>query len=154
MRFKGKHFDAILIPRRTLIMNTLMDLQYKSPDLLCYEDRLKTFELWSPQIQPDKFQLSSAGFYYTGRNDTVECFSCALRLHQWQKNEDPLTEHREHSKNCLFLKIIGQLKSTNPLQTAWSSWSPGFQNGSNRLGGLDTRFQYGGNHLNGLVQLD
>ena len=54
-------------------MNTreLRNLEYKSSDLMFYEDRLKTYELWSSQIQPDMFQLSSAGFYYTGRNDTV-----------------------------------------------------------------------------------
>ena len=60
-------------------MNAFQELEFKFEHLTFYEDRLKTFDLWSPQIQPNKFQLSSAGFYYTGKNDTVECFSCAVR---------------------------------------------------------------------------
>lgn len=107
-------------------MNTreLRNLEYKSSDLMFYEDRLKTYELWSSQIQPDMFQLSSAGFYYTGRNDTVECFSCAVRLQQWKQDDNPLKEHKIHSPNCLFLKIIGQLKNSCSSIDIPSSWSP------------------------------
>lgn len=113
--------------------STLLGLEYMSPNFLFYDDRLKTFDLWSSQIQPDKFQLSSAGFYYTGRNDAVECFSCGIRLHQWKIGDDPLTEHRIHSTNCLFLLIIGQLKCSNSsidigpsssidIGPSWSLW--------------------------------
>jgi hypothetical protein len=83
-------------------MNAFQELEFKFEHLTFYEDRLKTFDLWSPQIQPNKFQLSSAGFYYTGKNDTVECFSCAVRLHQWGKEDDPLEEHKQHSPNVYF----------------------------------------------------
>jgi len=46
-------------------MNTrkLSELQFSSPDLIFYENRLKTFDLWPPQIQQNKFQLSKTGFF-------------------------------------------------------------------------------------------
>lgn len=89
----------------------LLEFEYSSPSMLFFQDRLKTFDMWPPQIEPNKFQLSSAGFYYTGRNDTVECFSCGLRLHQWQKGDESLLEHKTHSPSCLFLNIIGHHKN-------------------------------------------
>ena len=55
-------------------MSELLELKHKSPDFIFYEAILKSFELWSPQFQPSKFQLSSAGFYYTGRNDNDGVF--------------------------------------------------------------------------------
>lgn len=97
--------------------------EFKSSDLKFFNNRLQTFETWSSQIQPNKFQLSSAGFYYTGRGDIVECFSCALRLHDWKKEDDPMIEHRKLSSDCLFLKMIGQSNSNNTSSSIdiWSS---------------------------------
>ena len=43
-----------------------------------YIDRLKTFEHWSPQIQPNKYQLASCGLYYLGQHDRCKCFVVAL----------------------------------------------------------------------------
>jgi hypothetical protein len=121
-------------------MNAFQELEFKFEHLTFYEDRLKTFDLWSPQIQPNKFQLSSAGFYYTGKNDTVECFSCAVRLHQWGKEDDPLEEHKQHSPKCLFLKIIGLLKTNKSIESSWNPWKPSvhsdmLQNGGVHFGG-------------------
>ena len=107
-------------------MNTrkLSELQFSSPDLIFYENRLKTFDLWPPQIQQNKFQLSKTGFFYTGKNDTVECFSCGLMLCPLQKNDEPFIEHKVHSSNCLFLQIIGHVKSENSSWDLWSSIEP------------------------------
>ena len=106
-------------------MRECTSLQFTSPDLTFYENRLKTFDTWPIQIRPNKFQLSSAGFYYTGRSDIVECFSCAIRLHQWKKEDDPLKEHKSLSPQCLFLKMIGHINSEDKpgVDSPWS-WNP------------------------------
>lgn len=111
-------------------MTEYMELEFKSPDMKFYINRLKTFETWSNQIQPNKFQLSSAGFYYTGRSDIVECFSCSLRLHQWKTEDCPIKEHKAISSQCLFLNMIGQSNSDNhqPSSSLWS-WNPWLSTG-------------------------
>ena len=106
-------------------------LDFSSPDFKFYMERLKTYDSWSSQIKPDKFQLTLTGFFYSGRSDIVECFSCGLRLHKWEKEDDPLIEHRELSPNCLFMKMIGQtntetnqnVDSHSKYNRSWSSWS-------------------------------
>ena len=91
---------------------TSVRLEFNSLDMKLYVNRLKTFDLWSSQIQPNKFDLCSAGFYYIGRSDIVECFSCGLRLYQWKKWDNPLTEHNKFSTNCLFINMI----TNSPMQ--------------------------------------
>lgn len=118
---------------------TLLGLEFQSPDLVFYKNRVKTFDSWSTQIHPNKFRLSSAGFFYTGRSDIVECFSCAIRLHKWKEDDNPLKEHMLVSPNCLFLKIIGQENSSDDqayktFNSLWNPWSSinsvtGFQDG-------------------------
>ena len=75
--------------------------------MMFYEDRLTTFEHWSKQIQPDKYRLAKAGFYYMGEIDKVVCFSCGITLREWEQTDDPLVEHYKWSKNCVFLKMTG-----------------------------------------------
>ena len=31
---------------------------------LYYDDRISSFDAWSPQITPDKYQLAKAGFFF------------------------------------------------------------------------------------------
>ncbi|XP_050016335.1 baculoviral IAP repeat-containing protein 1, partial [Alexandromys fortis] len=58
------------------------------------EARLESFENWpfyahgtSPRV------LSAAGFVFTGKRDTVQCFSCAGCLGNWEEGDDPWKEH-------------------------------------------------------------
>ena len=74
---------------------------------LYYDDRISSFDAWSPQITPDKYQLAKAGFFYSGFGDKVVCFSCDLKLYNWEKTDDPWIEHYKNSPNCLFLKLVG-----------------------------------------------
>ena len=77
-------------------------LVFTSTDLKFYENRLETLESWSQQIQPNKYELTTAGFYYTGKGHIVQCFSCGIRLNQWKKTDDPMKEQIKFSKLCLF----------------------------------------------------
>ena len=82
-------------------------MSYKNPALLFYEDRLKTFEHWPKQLSPDKYALAQAGFYYTGEGDKVTCFACDMSVRQWERTDEPWTEHKKWSTNCVYLKMTG-----------------------------------------------
>lgn len=72
-----------------------------------YDDRLASFATWSLQIIPNKYQLARAGFFYSGFGDKVVCFSCDLKLYNWEKTDEPWFEHCKNSPDCVFLKTVG-----------------------------------------------
>ena len=72
-----------------------------------YEKRLETFETWPKQMVPDKYALAKSGFVYTGQGDKVKCFQCGVGVNDWERTDDPWTEHRKWSSNCEYLKMIG-----------------------------------------------
>jgi hypothetical protein len=80
---------------------------FTKPDMVYYEDRLQSFKNWSKQILPDKYYLARAGFVYTGEGDIVQCFSCNVRVSEWDRTDLPFTEHLKWSPDCIFLKIVG-----------------------------------------------
>jgi hypothetical protein len=47
------------------------------------------------------------GFLYTGQSDVVQCFGCNIRVSQWEKTDNPWSEHLKWSPDCVFLKMIG-----------------------------------------------
>ncbi|GAB1298496.1 Baculoviral IAP repeat-containing protein 1e [Apodemus speciosus] len=69
------------------------------------EARLESFEDWpfyahgtSPRV------LSAAGFVFTGKRDTVQCFSCGGCLGNWEEGDDPWKEHAKWFPKCEFLQ--------------------------------------------------
>lgn len=67
------------------------------------EKRLKTFGRFplSCSVQPSQFARS--GFYFTGKGDSVQCFSCRIVLGRWEIGDEADGEHRRHSPFCPFL---------------------------------------------------
>ena len=89
--------------------------EYKSRKNKCtkYDNcmtRLKTFLKWQltneckPFITPVTFV--QAGFYYTGKKDTVKCFDCEIELSEWKEGDVPLDEHKKHNTHCNFINSI------------------------------------------------
>lgn len=90
------------------------DIRVKSPETLPRggkaryheeEARLESFEDWpfyahgtSPRV------LSAAGFVFTGKRDTVQCFSCGGCLGNWEEGDDPWKEHAKWFPKCEFLQ--------------------------------------------------
>ena len=72
-----------------------------------YENRLRTFDTYPPQMVPDKYELAKSGFYYTGLADKVICFRCDIKLKDWEKNDNAMNEHEKWSPNCEYLKMVG-----------------------------------------------
>ncbi|NP_032696.2 baculoviral IAP repeat-containing protein 1a [Mus musculus] len=90
------------------------DIRVKSPEKMLRggkaryheeEARLESFEDWpfyahgtSPRV------LSAAGFVFTGKRDTVQCFSCGGSLGNWEEGDDPWKEHAKWFPKCEFLQ--------------------------------------------------
>jgi hypothetical protein len=60
---------------------------------------------WDQNIPISVDKLSEAGFYFTGLNDYVKCFSCSVVMRKWAKEDDPFTLHMTHSPDCHFVKL-------------------------------------------------
>ena len=68
------------------------------------ENRLHSFNNWPYESVQPKEILAKAGFYYTGNNDSVICFSCNLSLRDWKVNSCPWRAHVLQGKHCEFVK--------------------------------------------------
>ncbi|CAC5416090.1 unnamed protein product [Mytilus coruscus] len=77
-----------------------------------YNARLSSFGNWPKTQTP--VELASAGFFYTGTNDVVKCFSCRVRLGQWEPHENPWMEHKKHSPDCKFVETKMPLLHKQP----------------------------------------
>ncbi len=73
-------------------------------DMRYCANRYRTFEGWPKHLLPQPTNLARAGFCYTGRGDTVECYECKVRLNDWQPYDRPFSEHYKWAKDCPFLK--------------------------------------------------
>ncbi|XP_063431768.1 baculoviral IAP repeat-containing protein 7-B-like [Mytilus trossulus] len=80
-----------------------------------YNVRLASFRNWPKTQTP--VDLAGAGFFYTGKNDVVKCYSCGIRLGEWEPHEHPWMEHSKHSPECDFVKIKMPNRETHNLLT-------------------------------------
>ncbi|ELK31178.1 Baculoviral IAP repeat-containing protein 1 [Myotis davidii] len=90
------------------------DIRVKNPeskmrgDKAKYQEekaRLESFHDWpfyAHGTSPP--ELSAAGFVFTGKRDTVQCFSCGGCLGNWEEGDDPWKEHAKWFPKCEFLQ--------------------------------------------------
>ncbi|XP_075596419.1 baculoviral IAP repeat-containing protein 1 isoform X5 [Balearica regulorum gibbericeps] len=67
--------------------------------------RLQSFDGWpfyARGTKPDL--LARAGFFFTGKKDTVQCFACGGCLGNWEDGDDPWREHAKWFPECEFLQ--------------------------------------------------
>ncbi|KAK0168561.1 hypothetical protein PV327_002347 [Microctonus hyperodae] len=64
--------------------------------------RLQSYTNWPlPYMDPAK--LASAGFFYTGEGDNVQCFECGMAISQWAEGDNPMSDHQRWRSNCRFV---------------------------------------------------
>ncbi|XP_013365033.1 PREDICTED: baculoviral IAP repeat-containing protein 1 isoform X2 [Chinchilla lanigera] len=69
------------------------------------EARLESFRDWPFYVQAVSPKvLAAAGFIFTGKRDTVQCFSCGGCLGNWEEGDDPWQEHAKWFPKCEFLQ--------------------------------------------------
>ncbi|GAB1598666.1 putative inhibitor of apoptosis [Argonauta hians] len=67
-------------------------------------DRLNTFYTWPKEKNQKPNDLVDAGFFYTGKSDTVVCFSCNGGLNNWDEFDEPWSEHIKWFPKCAFVR--------------------------------------------------
>lgn len=80
-----------------LIDNAFYKLYYE-------KNRLTTFTDKWPHTFIDKNLLAKTGFYYTGKEDIVQCVFCQVELSKWTLEDNEVFEHMKWSPNCPLLK--------------------------------------------------
>lgn len=84
----------------------LVHQQPKYSNYETYEARLKTFAYWPISLNQKNTELASAGFFYSGVGDKVECFHCGLKYNNWLKDEIPKNIHAKLSgTRCYYAQI-------------------------------------------------
>jgi baculoviral IAP repeat-containing protein 2/3 len=68
------------------------------------ESRLRTFESWPANAAVDARRIAKAGFYYMGRGLEVQCFSCGVRISEWNYGDKVMSRHRSLDPGCRFVQ--------------------------------------------------
>lgn len=68
-------------------------------------NRLKTFQMYPPWPKDyvDIKKLAKAGFFYAFNGDNVHCAFCRGQVCQWDREDDPMSEHTRHFNTCPFI---------------------------------------------------
>nr|KMM72689.1 hypothetical protein CPAG_08983 [Coccidioides posadasii RMSCC 3488] len=80
----------------------------------------KTKPITWPHVKPSPEELADAGFYYQPTEispDNTACFLCRYALDGWEEDDDPITEHLRHSRECGWAIIMDiTRRSSNPAE--------------------------------------
>ncbi|GIY08509.1 baculoviral IAP repeat-containing protein 2, partial [Caerostris extrusa] len=76
---------------------------HKTADYKYEEERIKSFSSWKVHYPVDPDRLAKAGFFYTGNEDEVVCFSCHGHIKGWNYGDVVLKKHAEMFPNCNFV---------------------------------------------------
>lgn len=89
------------------ICGTMEFLNYKIkyPQYASESCRQYSFDGWSVNFIKIN-ELAEAGFFYTGSEDKVICFSCGCGLKGWEFGDVPLEEHKKSSEDCEYVSYV------------------------------------------------
>ncbi|CAC5373534.1 BIRC7_8 [Mytilus coruscus] len=93
----------------------------KYPEYATSLARLHSFKNWPSHLEQSPEDLTSAGFFYTGKEDRCRCFFCGGGLTSWEPNDDPWIEHARWYPNCHFVR---QCKGDNFIDIHMNRTSP------------------------------
>lgn len=80
-------------------------------DLSCELYRMSTFSTFPMNTPVSERSLARAGFYYTGVQDKVKCFSCGLTLDNWQPGDNAMEKHKQLYPSCTFVQRMLSVNS-------------------------------------------
>ncbi|KAL5045323.1 hypothetical protein BDW71DRAFT_184081, partial [Aspergillus fruticulosus] len=73
-----------------------------------------------PHSKPSPAELAYAGFFYNPYEtnpDNTTCFLCRRALDGWEEDDNPITEHLKHAKDCGWAVMMDiQQRSSNPAE--------------------------------------
>lgn len=68
-------------------------------------ERILSFENWPEDNDQNIFEMSNAGFFYSGSSDCVICHCCGGAIADWKDSDDPWEMHALRFGNCEFLRM-------------------------------------------------
>ncbi|OCT96132.1 baculoviral IAP repeat containing 2 L homeolog isoform X1 [Xenopus laevis] len=89
-------------------------------DFSCELYRLSTFCTFPTNTQVSERNLAKAGFYYTGSDDKVKCFTCGLMLDNWKKGDNAFEKHKKLYPSCSFIQNVPPVNLGASLHSAFS----------------------------------
>jgi hypothetical protein len=78
------------------------------------DERLRTFTFSPMEIKLRSRDYVRSGFYYTGDNFKIRCFSCNLMIDKLHPKDDLNTTHYLRSPNCMFISKIVNRPERSP----------------------------------------
>ncbi|XP_030056102.1 inhibitor of apoptosis protein [Microcaecilia unicolor] len=91
-------------------------------DFSCELYRMSTFSNFPTNVPVSERSLAQAGFYYTGVNDKVKCFSCGLMLDNWKPGDNALEKHKQLYPSCRFIQSFNCVSNLG--SSSHSAFSP------------------------------
>ncbi|KAM8976739.1 baculoviral IAP repeat-containing protein 2 [Pelodytes ibericus] len=82
--------------------------------------RMSTYSTFPSNVPVTERSLAKAGFYYTGTDDKVKCFTCGLMLDNWKLGDVAAEKHKKLYPSCTFI----QNASPNLALSSNSAFSP------------------------------
>ncbi|XP_063286492.1 baculoviral IAP repeat-containing protein 2 isoform X1 [Pelobates fuscus] len=95
----------------------LGQIQY---DYSCELYRMSTYSKFPSNVPVSERSLAKAGFYYTGVDDKVKCFTCGLMLDNWKKGDNAAEKHKKLYPSCTFIQNAPAVN----LGSSYSAFSP------------------------------
>lgn len=81
-------------------------LRPKYSDYAVEDKRIESYKQAPSIIRLKALELSDAGFYFTGNDDRVCCFSCGGGFKDWKDTDDPWKLHAIWYGKCEYLKLM------------------------------------------------
>jgi hypothetical protein len=78
-------------------------------------NRVGTLRQYPADNCPSLIRLAAAGFYYTGKDREVRCFSCDASYCDWSYHSIPSEVHRRISPDCEYLNLRFPIDKTHIL---------------------------------------
>lgn len=101
-----KRIDTFVEKKRSLMKDGDFNRSFTGVDMEKYGNRLKTYIIGEWEQAVSMSDMSSAGFCFTGVEDTVVCFSCKGVLSSWEAGHIPIKRHIKAFPFCKFAKKI------------------------------------------------
>ncbi|XP_072259072.1 baculoviral IAP repeat-containing protein 2 [Pyxicephalus adspersus] len=89
-------------------------------ELSCELYRFSTFSKFPSNTLVSERSLAKAGFYYTGVEDKVKCFTCGLMLDNWKRGDSPFEKHKKLYPSCSFIQNASPVNLGASLYSAFS----------------------------------
>ncbi|XP_075925694.1 baculoviral IAP repeat-containing protein 7-like isoform X3 [Petromyzon marinus] len=87
-------------------------MSFPIDDLSKHIYRLGRFVNCPSNLEPRIRDLAKAGFFYTGKEDKVECFSCKGVIGNWKSGDSAIAKHLQSFPNCTFARSLAQATDT------------------------------------------